>query len=77
MAFEKFKRNFGRAVSMKSSDRIRNTVDLDETSENLDYMLNRGKGPNKTKAHNRRQTEEGLKIRRQMLYETGIDGKPR
>jgi hypothetical protein len=71
MAFEKLKRNLGRAFSMESNSRIRNRVDNDETSENLDFMLSKGKSK-KVKEHNAGQTEEGLKIRRRAMYDVGL-----
>lgn len=76
MAFEKFKRNLGRAFDFRADSRIRNQKDDDETSEGLDYMMSRGKSK-KVKEHNARQTEEGLKIRRRLLHATGISGSPK
>lgn len=58
-------------METRSSERIRNKVDADETSENLDFMARRGKEKPEG------QTAESLKARRRALYGVGIQGSPR
>lgn len=87
MAFDMIRRGLKMAktaMDMRSSDRIRNQVDNDETGQGLDYMTAQSKRKREAAAGTtpeaapaepeEGETAEALKTRRRNLYGIGIGG---
>jgi hypothetical protein len=76
MAFDRFKRAMGQAFDTRSSERIRNATDVNETIEGMDFMENRGKKKKKLEPA-QDELNESLKARRRQIYGLGIQGPPK